>query len=142
MTEAEKVYRRMVDEIFNQKKCDQVSELLASNYSASDPSLSRDGGADRLAQIARALTSAMPDLRYVVDEVLTSGDRLAARWTITGTVTGKLFGIDGKGAGIRVTGSSFATVADGKLVSSTILWDAHGFLRQLNAAGVPELKLQ
>ncbi len=141
MTEAEKVYRRMVDEIFNERKFDRVPELLAPDYSAKDPSLSRAGGAGRLEQIARALTSAIPDLKYTVDEVITSGNRLAARWTITGNMTGRLFGIEGHGAAIHVHGSSFATISDGKILTSAILWDAHGLLRQVNAPGMVELKL-
>ena len=47
--------------------------------------------------------SAMPDVWVTVDQIVAEDDKVACRWTSTGTHEGDLFGIPPTGAKVAVT---------------------------------------
>jgi steroid delta-isomerase-like uncharacterized protein len=82
--------------------------------------------------------SATPDIAYDVAEGFATGDRMAAEWTVSGTVTGDFPGLPpGRGQRFSVRGSSIYEVADGKIARYTEYWDAYLFLVQLGALPAP-----
>jgi predicted ester cyclase len=83
-------------------------------------------------QISGFLT-ALPDLEWTFDEVITQGDRAAARWTIRGTHDGDLLGFAATGTPVEYTGISFFTVQCGKIIEFQSEMDAAGLLAQVGA---------
>jgi pimeloyl-ACP methyl ester carboxylesterase/predicted ester cyclase len=59
---------------------------------------------------------AFPDLHIALDDVIAAGDRVAARWTATGTHRGELAGIPATGRPVRWGGTDVYRFADGKIV--------------------------
>ncbi|HEY4176256.1 MAG TPA: ester cyclase [Kofleriaceae bacterium] len=78
-----------------------------------------------------ALLSAVPDIRYTLHDVLAEGDKVAVRWSWTGTQSAPFRNYPASGA--RVTDGGFGVfgVRDGKLASIEILTDRLGFLEQI-----------
>lgn len=63
-----------------------------------------------------------PDLRFVVEEQVTEGDRVASRWTLTGTHRGRP---------VRLWGIVISRFADGKIVEDWAASDTLSLVRQL-----------
>lgn len=65
--------------------------------------------------------AAMSDLRLDIHETFGDGERLAARYTVTGTHTGELMGIPPTGREISMTGITIMHFEDGRVVER---WDS------------------
>ena len=63
-----------------------------------------------------------PDLRFVVEEQVTEGDRVASRWTLTGTHRGRA---------VRLRGIVISRFEDGKIVEDWASSDTLELARQL-----------
>ncbi len=63
-----------------------------------------------------------PDLRFVVEDQVTEGDRVASRWTLFGTHRGRR---------VRLTGIVISRFEDGRIVEDHAASDTTELLRQL-----------
>jgi predicted ester cyclase len=68
-----------------------------------------------------------------VDDLVAEGDKVAVRWTWSGTHAGEFFGIPPTGRQIAITGTSIHRFADGQFVESWVSYDMMGFMQQLTA---------
>lgn len=78
---------------------------------------------------------AFPDLVMEVDEVVISGDRAAARYTLSGTHLGEFEGHAPTGEAFRFEQMYFVRVEDGRIVESWGVWDKYGLYEQLGLLG-------
>lgn len=78
--------------------------------------------------------AAMPDYSVTIEELIAEGDKVVARFTLTGTHTGAEFlGLPPSGRQINVTGISIFRIADGKISEHWANEDALALLQQLGA---------
>jgi steroid delta-isomerase-like uncharacterized protein len=77
---------------------------------------------------------AFPDLRIDLEDVVAEGDRVASRWTMTGTHRGEYMGVLPTGKRIKVSGTSFDRFVDGKIAQGFDCWDAKGLQEQLRSS--------
>ena len=75
------------------------------------------------------------EIQVTVDETITQGDKLCARWSCTMKHTGYGFGMAPTGKALNVTGISIMRVAGGKLVEGWQNWDMLGLMQQIEGAG-------
>ena len=72
--------------------------------------------------------TSFPDLRVVMDELITRADRIEYHWTLTGTNTGP----GGTGHPVRISGFELWQIGtDGLIASSQGHFDNSEYLRQL-----------
>jgi len=72
-----------------------------------------------------------PDLRVVVDELISEGDRVVARWTASGTHTGSPYhGVPAAGMAATEEGVDIWRLSEGQLVELWHLGDGLGLRRQ------------
>jgi steroid delta-isomerase-like uncharacterized protein len=69
----------------------------------------------------RGFFAATSGLRLDIHETFGHEDKLAARYTVTGTLTGELMGIPPTGQKIAITGITIMHFEDGKVIER---WDA------------------
>jgi glyoxylase-like metal-dependent hydrolase (beta-lactamase superfamily II)/predicted ester cyclase len=76
---------------------------------------------------------AVPDMRFRVDDLVAQNDRVAVRWTATGTFSGfvPLNGIEPNGAPVELEGLDLLVVEDGLIVRNDAFMDNIGFARQI-----------
>jgi steroid delta-isomerase-like uncharacterized protein len=76
---------------------------------------------------------AVPDFRMEVVDLVTTGDKVAVRWHMTGTFSGdaKFEGAIATGAKIDITGCDMLTVSDGKIVHNDAYMNGMQMARQL-----------
>ena len=73
----------------------------------------------------------IPDMNWNVEEMIQSGNRVVVRGRATGTPTGPLFGVDGKGKSFDIMSIDIHTIENGKIVTTYHIEDWAGALGQL-----------
>lgn len=79
------------------------------------------------------LRAAFPDIRYTIEDVVEEGDRVAIRWTWTGTHEGPFRGFPPTQRKVSNQGLAVFQLSDGKIVRSWVETDRLGFLQQIGA---------
>jgi steroid delta-isomerase-like uncharacterized protein len=74
--------------------------------------------------------SSTPDLVIRVDDIVAEGDRVAVRWTATGTNTGEWNGMPATGKKITATGTTFWRMKDGKIAEEWGVVDMLSVMKQ------------
>jgi steroid delta-isomerase-like uncharacterized protein len=80
-----------------------------------------------------AIRSAVPDARYVVDDLIAEGDRVVVRWRLLGTHQGAFRGIAPTGRAITLKGVAVYRLEDGKLMERWVVSDLYGMLDEIGA---------
>jgi predicted ester cyclase len=119
--------RRIYDEAVNTGRTGILADLVAPEFTGPDGSR---GPAAFGANVA-ALRAGFPDIRFTIEQLVAEGDRVAVRWTWTGTHTGTFRGFAASGKEVRDTGLVLYTFAGGKVVGAIIETDRLGVLQQI-----------
>ena len=85
--------------------------------------------------MARMVRTAFPDATFQADVVVTDGDYVIGRWTMTATNTGpfELFGLPPTGRPVTMTGQEIFRVRDGVFAE---VWHQEDVGAMLNALGL------
>lgn len=84
-----------------------------------------------------AQLEALPDLEDRVEMLIAEGDRVAVRYTTTGTHEGAFLGIEPTGETVTITSMAVARVADGQIVEWWNHPDRFGLFEQLGLVDDP-----
>ena len=79
------------------------------------------------------LVKGLPDVTVTVDETIAEGEKVACRWTMTGTHDGPLFGFPATGKQVQISGFTHYRIVGGKVVEETGAGNSLGLLQQLGA---------
>ncbi len=117
----ERVARRALEDVCSGRDRAGIAEVYHPQFVDHVNALEYHGteGARQSVALYREL---FPDLRFVVDEQLSEGDRVASRWTLTGTHRGRA---------IRLRGIVISRFEDGKIVEDWASSDTLELARQL-----------
>jgi steroid delta-isomerase-like uncharacterized protein len=122
----------------NQKKMDVVDHIMAVDhvtYMAGLPGPLR--GLQAWKDLAAAYYIAFPDLQVTVQDLIAEGDKVAARYTISGTQQGEFQGIPATGKHVTITETDIYRIVGGKIVEHWAEFDALGMLQQLGVVPAP-----
>jgi len=104
----------------NQPSKKNVTALLGKacnpdyrSYGTNEDWLTRE----QLAEIFKMIGSAVPDLRWTIQDIQTFDDQIVVRGEATGTPTGELFGAKPTGKSFKTMALDLFTVKNGKLAS-------------------------
>ena len=89
-------------------------------------------GRDEFKAVLTRLRRAFPDIRYRIDDVRASGDRMALRWEARATHQGEYLGVPGSGRPISYTGITLYELRDGRIARVWVSADSLSLLRCLN----------
>lgn len=122
--------RRKVEQAWNDGDLDALDEIVDESYvrhTLFGDLVGVQAWKDRIAE----LRAAFPDFRTVFDETVTDGERLAARFTASGTHTGEYMGFAPSSKVLTFNGMVMAHYKDGKLTEEWEVVDSAAILRQL-----------
>ena len=122
--------RRFYEDIFNQRNLALVDELCTTNHVFHNPPTTLHGR-EEFKQLVSLYLTAFPDARFIVEDEIAEGDRVASRYTFRGTHKGDLMGIAPTGKQVTVTGIIINRIANGKSEEGWLNFDALGMLQQL-----------
>jgi steroid delta-isomerase-like uncharacterized protein len=118
--------------VFNAGDLDAVEQFVAPDHENHDPTAPRvPRGPQGVRMLAEQYREAFPDLNFEIHELFGAGDRVAHRWTMTGTHDGEFMGIAPTGKRIEVSGVEINRVAHGKVSDSWAVSDSAGMREQL-----------
>jgi len=132
------IVRRYLDRVVSRGDLAAADELLAPTLIFTSPYTAEPcrGLAAFTAMIA-GLRAAFPDLRIEEHDMITEGDRVATRWTASGTHRGPFAGLPPTGRRFTISGMSIYRLAGGRIVEGWVNDDSLGMLRQLGALPDP-----
>jgi steroid delta-isomerase-like uncharacterized protein len=84
--------------------------------------------------------AAFPDLHFTIDDMIAEGDKLAARYTITGTHKGEYMGIPPTNKKVTVSAMSIDRIAGGKFAEEWGMHDTLSLMQQLGVVPMPKKK--
>ncbi len=121
-------------EALNEPAKKDVAALLAKatnpdyrSYSTNEDWLTRD----QLAEVFKMLGSAVPDLRWTIEDIQTFADQIVVRGKATGTPKGELWGAKPTGKSFNTMAIDIFTVKNGKLASAYHVENWMGALEQI-----------
>ena len=129
----ESVMNRFV-EFINTGNEDLAHEVISPDavfHAPSHPEPLR--GPDGYMEVLGMMRSAFPDVQWTLEETVTEGDTVAARFTMRGTHDGEFFGIPATGNKISVQAMNFYYLADGRIVGERAQPDLLGVMQQIGA---------
>jgi steroid delta-isomerase-like uncharacterized protein len=131
-TEANKaLVRRFLVEVENQKNLHVVDEVLAGDYVLDMPGFPTVHGPAGYKKAAPLIFSAFPDLHHTVEDIISEGDRVAARVTTRATHRGQFLGIPWTGKQVMWTTIHLYRITGGKIVEDRVQMDMMGLMQQL-----------
>jgi steroid delta-isomerase-like uncharacterized protein len=81
----------------------------------------------------QGFTAAFPDAQIAIEGSISETDRVASRWTITGTHRGEFQGVLATGRQIAMPGVDFSRIVDGKIAEHWAQFDVMAVMQQLGA---------
>ena len=91
-------------------------------------------------QFALGSRGAFPDWKETVENIIASGDLVATKVTITGTMTGPLRNLEPTGKSLKVPCAVFFRIAEGKIVGIWSYYDSVPFLKAIGMLPPPPPK--
>ena len=124
-----KALERRCYEALNKKNLATLSEFFASDFVEHTSLGSEIRGFEEYKKYINALVKAFPDFHFTLHDFITEGDRVAIRWTLTGTHKGEFRGIPPTNKKVTMWGIDIDRVTDDKFVEGR--FDTLGMMEQL-----------
>ena len=121
MSEAEEnkaLVRCYFEEVLSKGNVDAVDEFMAPNYVDHSIPSGLPPGTEGLKQATTTYRTAFPDLKATLDDIFAESDRVAYRWSVSGTHLGEWLGIPPTGNHVTATGITHFRIAGGKVVEA------------------------
>jgi len=138
IAENRELVRRMVDECVNTHRGELLDRFVAADvrvHPGTPGTVPDTEGLDGLRATFDRFRATFPDLRVMIEDLLAEGDRVAARWTGTGTHSGELAGIAPTGTAVSWGGTDVYRIVDGRIVewwrNDDSVWLLHQLGRDL-----------
>ena len=125
--------RRWLESGWNSHDPSLADELLTSDYMLHEPGTPNfAGGIPAFKEFVNNLLTALPDVKFTIEDMRAEGDKVVWRWTGRATHGGSLMGIPPTGKPVQVTGIIISRfTADGKWAEDWVNWDTLGLLQQI-----------
>lgn len=133
MSEANKAFARSFLEAFAKGDVETTKSMMADDHVFHFPFL--EGPLDRDAHVETqaGFAAAVPDMRFEIHDQITEGDKVATRFTITGTYSQPFQGMEPNGQALEFSGINIMRIVDGKDVEEWDSFDTMALMAQMDA---------
>jgi steroid delta-isomerase-like uncharacterized protein len=139
MSEEEKAvvrrFNELIGEFWRTGDADVFDEVLASDFVYHQPMTPPD--LEGFKQFLPMFRTALPDMRFAVEDLIAEGDKVVDRITFQATHQGEMMGTPPTGNTVTVTEIHISRIVQGKIVERWGQTDMLGMLQQLGV--VPPL---
>ena len=123
-------------QVWNTGNLEELDALIDPQFVRhANPATSLEG-LDALKKLVSGFRTAYPDLKLVLDDEIYAGDKIAGRWTFTGTNTGP-GDMPPTGKPVTLWGISILRIANGKIVEEWVGFDNQSLMEQLGFTMIP-----
>ena len=131
--------RRWFEECLNKHDVDLADKMVASDFVRYGGRADEVHGLEAWKQLIRSVFDGMPDVHWTIEEMFAQGDRVAMRWTVSGTHAGTGWpGIPPTGNKITLSFISVVGVANGKIIEERSIGDSLDLWQQFGV--IPPLE--
>lgn len=124
-----------MEQIWNQANFQLVEQLVSPAYhiveDRGDPWEGQTLDHDLFVQRVRYSRNAFPDLRFEIQQMVEEGERVAAKWIMSGTHLGDLPQLPATGSAFSVDGMTIYLFKDGQVSGHIQVFDQMAFLMQI-----------
>jgi steroid delta-isomerase-like uncharacterized protein len=135
---AREVVGRQHREIWSAGDFSGLEELYAPDYVGHFPG-TRVEGREALRAFVTAHRDAFPDWTETVEDLIVEGNRVATRFTSTGTQRGAFLGVPATGRRVEIGEASVFHLEGGRIVEQWAYPDVSALQQQLSAAGAGQV---
>jgi predicted ester cyclase len=132
----EQLYRRLIEEVFNQGRMEVAGELIAP-HSIEHQRGGMGDGPEGVKRTATILRSAFPDLSLTIQDLIVDGDKLWARQRAGGTNLGPFFGFPATGKTAYIEVFDMVRFENGLMVEHWGVPDQLGMMIALGLFALP-----
>ena len=136
MDDPKQVINRFVEELWNQRQLDVADAIFAKDCvthqlrsGAAIDTVPRGPGA--MKEHVAGWVASFPDFRFIVEQMLSEGDRVVTQLLMEGTHQGAWMGIPASGKKMQIRMFTVHRVVQGKIVEDWVLVEALGLFQQL-----------
>ena len=127
---------RWFEEVWNKGRRDAIAEMMAPNavlYDAGDAVRGPEG----FYPFFDRLQASFSDMHFIIQDTITEGDKICARWTCSMKHTGDGLGMPATGKSLQITGISVVRVSGDQFVEGWQNWDMLGLMQQIEGSQKP-----
>jgi steroid delta-isomerase-like uncharacterized protein len=129
-----KTAHRYFDEVMNQGKLGVIEEIMTPDFQFIIPTQPAPiAGVEAMSGFVTYLRAAFPDIKFAVEREIAADNKVAMRWTITGTHKGEFLGMPATGNKISDYGVDIFTFENGKIKTVHVNENDFGLFQQLQA---------
>jgi steroid delta-isomerase-like uncharacterized protein len=132
----ESAVRRLMDEAWNKGNLKVLDEIMTADHMTHDP-VNPGRGLEAVRDTIRKYRAAFPDCHMHIDELLSTGDKVVARWRYSGTHEKPFESIPPTGRHVSGSGITIHRFTGDKIQESFVNWDALGLMQQLGVVTLP-----
>ena len=110
--------RGFFEEAWGKGNMSAVDEFVAADYVEHPRPSTLPPGTEGLKQLIASYRTAFPDLQTTLEDIFAEGNRVAFRWSISGTHLGDWLGVPPTANHVAATGITLFRIAFGKVVES------------------------
>ena len=139
MAEHETLLHRWFEEVWNQKSEEAIDEMFAEDGIANglnDAEGNPLRGPEGFKTLHRAFVAAYPDLNITIEDIVSEGDKIAARCTVRATHAGEGLGVAPTNQPVEFTGLTIVKIEDGKIKEA---WNEFDFMKMYSQLGALSL---
>src|ERR671912_531699 len=115
--------RRLFEEVWAKGNVGAVDDFMAADYVEHTAPPGSQPGRGTVKQRVAIYHNAFPDVKVTLHDIFGQGDRVAYRWSATGTHLGEWAGISPTGLRITIRGITILRIAGGKCVQGWVSVD-------------------
>jgi predicted ester cyclase len=130
-------FRAIPEQLINTKNLDAADQYFGAEYVDHAAPPGSPAGIDGFKAFFGALTTAFPDLKYTVEDLIAEGEKVVGRVTVRGTMKQDFQGMKATGKTATWTEIHIGRFANGKVVEHWATIDQLGMLQQLGLADAP-----
>lgn len=125
------IVRRAIEKGWNTGDLAVIEELYAPGFVFHQEGGGAIEGVDAFKMWVQVIHTAFPDIKYTINAMYAEGDKVATRYSATGTHTGDFRGIPPTGKSFNLTGHMIHRIRDGQKIEGWGVWDTVGLLISL-----------
>lgn len=140
LDEVKAVAHSYFDELTNKQDVDFADQLFTPEIAFYDPAIVPDGQAHGIPEVKQFFSvffKVFPDVHFTIDDFLAEGDKVAIRFTWTGTHRAEFLGVELKERMVAVPGIDIFHIEEGRIAEVRVAFDRGNLLEQLGGLRHP-----
>jgi predicted ester cyclase len=120
------------ERVWNRKEPKAIHDLMAPSAEGRSEGGTVRGPHEFENLVYRSLVTAFPDIRVLVQGIVTEGDQSVVRWKATAVHSGPFAGIEPSNKGVSFSGMTWLRIRDGKILEGEDRYNLHALMQYLS----------